>query len=163
MGSVAITDTATVLVISHIQHPVQEHIVRDNDVTGRIEGNSIINSVFENNRLTGQGRKALMQFGYADGLVIRGNTIRASEDAVGIYVWGASRHNPAPSKNIAIERNTLDLPGQPISLNGVKGATVRGNTITGSKARNVVEAKRCESLTVEETAKAAPWYARQYF
>ncbi|MBL9178757.1 MAG: right-handed parallel beta-helix repeat-containing protein [Verrucomicrobiaceae bacterium] len=134
----------------------EELIVRDNDVTGRIEGNSIVNGVFENNRLTGQGRKALMQFGYADGLVIRGNTIRASEDAVGIYVWGASRYNPAPSKNIAIERNTPDLPGQPISLNGVEGATVRGNTITGSKARNVVEAKRCESLTVEETAKAAP-------
>lgn len=134
----------------------EDLVVRDNDVTGRIEGNSIINGVFENNRLSGQGKQALMQFGYANGLVIRGNTIRATEDAVGIYVWGTSRYNPAPSKNITIERNTLDLPGQPISLNGVHGALVRGNTINGSKAKNAVETKRCESVTVEQHAKATP-------
>lgn len=133
----------------------EDLVVRDNDVTGRIEGNSIRNGLFENNRLAGQGRQVLMQFGYANGLVIRGNTIRSTTEAPGIYVWGASRYNPAPSKNITIERNTLDLPGQPISLNGVHGATVRGNQITGSKARNVVEAKRCEALTIEPSPNAA--------
>ena len=75
-----------------------------------------------------------MQFGYADGLVIRGNTIRCTDDTMGIYVWGTSRYNPAPSKRIVIENNTLDLPGQPISLNGVEGGTVKANKITKEAA-----------------------------
>lgn len=126
----------------------EDLIVRDNDVTGRIEGNSIKNGVFENNRLNGRGKRALMQFGYADGLVIRGNTIRCTDDTVGIYVWGTSRYNPAPSKRIVIENNTLDLPGQPISLNGVEGGTVKGNKITSSKAKEMVEVKRATEINV---------------
>lgn len=126
----------------------EDLIVRDNDVTGRIEGNSIKNGVFENNRLNGRGKRALMQFGYADGLVIRGNTIRCTDDTMGIYVWGTSRYNPAPSKRIVIENNTLDLPGQPISLNGVEGGTVKANKITSSKAKEMVEMKRATEINV---------------
>lgn len=126
----------------------EDLIVRDNDVTGRIEGNSIKNGLFENNHLTGIGKHPLMQFGYADGLIIRGNTIRSTDDTVGIYVWGTSRYNPAPSKRIVIENNTLDLPGQPISLNGVEGGTVKANKITGSKAKEMVEVKRATDVQV---------------
>ncbi len=129
----------------------EDLVVRDNEVTGRIEGNGIRNGTFENNRLTGLGTSPLMQFGYADGLVLRGNTIHSKENAVGIYVWGTSRYNPAPSQRIVIEGNTLDLPGQPISLNGVKEVTVRGNHIRNSTAQSPVETKRGEQVTITPT------------
>ena len=125
-------------------------VVRDNEIHGRIEGNSIKNGVFENNVLHGEGTRALMQFGYADGLIIRGNTVHAAGiEGPGIYVWGTSRYNPAPSKNITIENNTLELAGQPILLNGVNGVVVRGNTIIGSKAASIVETKRSESVILD--------------
>lgn len=126
----------------------EELVVRDNDVFGRIEGNSIKNGLFENNRLTGLGKRPLMQFGYADGLVIRGNSIRSTEETTGIYVWGSSRYNPAPSKRVVIENNTLDLPGQPISLNGVTGGTVRANQLTGSQAQQPVKVSRVSGVEV---------------
>lgn len=126
----------------------EDLVVRDNDVVGRIEGNSIKNGLFENNRLTGTGKRPLMQFGYADGLVIRGNTIRSTAETTGIYVWGTSRYNPAPSKRVMIENNTLDLPGQPISLNGVNGGTVRGNKVTGSQAEEPVKVSRVTEVNV---------------
>lgn len=134
----------------------EDLVVRDNDVIGRIEGNSIKNGLFENNRLDGRGTRALMQFGYADGLVLRGNTVRSTEAAVGIYVWGTSRYNTAPSKNITIEANKLDLPGQPISLNGVQGGKVRGNQITNSKAKDSVELKRTEQVVLESAPTGTP-------
>lgn len=128
----------------------EDLVVANNEIHGRIEGNSIINGVFENNRLHGKaGKHALMQFGYADGIVIRGNTIRCAGEATGIYVWGASRYNPAPSKRVVIENNTLDLPGQPISLNGVEGGSVKGNKITGSKAAKPVEMKRSTAVETD--------------
>jgi len=127
----------------------EDLVVRDNDVIGRILGNSIKNGVFENNRLDGRGTLPLMQFGYADGLILRGNTVRSTEAAIGIYVCGTSRYNPAPSRNVTIEANKLNLPGQPILLNGVRGCTVRGNQITNSKAKESVELKRSEQVVVE--------------
>ncbi len=127
-------------------------IVRDNEIDGRIEGNSIRNGVFENNRLNGgSGNRALMQFGYASGLIIRGNTIMAQHsEATGIYVWGASRYNPQPSKQITVENNTLQLRGQPIAFNGVHGAKVSGNAVKGSEAKSVVSKTRCEDIVVDD-------------
>lgn len=129
----------------------EELIVRDNEIYGRIEGNSIRNGLFENNVLHARKSKAaLMQFGFANGLVIRGNTIKADGlEGPGIYVWGASRYNPAVSENVTIENNVLALAGQPIALNGVKQVTVRGNKITGSKAKSPVDAKRAEQVTTD--------------
>lgn len=127
----------------------QDLVVVENEIHGRIEGNSIRNGRFENNTLHGAGTRALMQFGYADGLVIRGNTIHAAgHPGPGIYVWGTSRYNPAPSANIVIERNTLELAGQPIALNGVKNVTVQENRIRGSTAQSPVDAKRVEQATI---------------
>jgi hypothetical protein len=129
-------------------------IVRDNEIDGRIEGNSIRNGLFENNRLTaGDGKRALMQFGYADKLVVRGNTILAAEsEATGVYVWGTSRYNPEPSKQITIENNTIHLKGQPIFLNGVRGGVVRGNVVKGSEAKSVVRLSRSQDVVVEDVA-----------
>ncbi len=130
----------------------EDLVVRDNEVHGRIEGNSIRNGVFENNSLIGSdSKRALMQFGYADGLVLRGNVISASKhEGQGIYVWGTSRYNPAPSKNITIENNRVEISGQPVTLNGVHGAVVRGNVFTGSKTKSAVTMTRCEEVTVEK-------------
>lgn len=127
----------------------EDLIVRDNVVTGRIEGNGIKNGLFENNRLIGHGKRALMQFGYADGLVIRGNHVESNDDTIGIYVWGSTRYRAAPSKNVVIENNSLTLPGQPIALNGVDGVRIVGNKISGSQAATPLDKKR--SANVEFT------------
>jgi hypothetical protein len=127
-------------------------VVRDNEVIGRIEGNGIKDGLFENNRLHAEAvtKTAIMQFGYADGLVIRGNTIEGGDsDATGIYVWGASKYNPAPSRDVLIEKNVLAVKKQPISLNGVTGAQVKESTVRGSTADRVVLASRCEGLEIK--------------
>lgn len=128
-------------------------VVRDNEVIGLIEGNSIKQGVFENNRLTarGPGKRALMQFGYAQGLVIRGNTINGGEaEGPGIYVWGSSKYNPEFAKDVVIEKNVMKVKGQPISLNGVVGAKVRDNEISGSTAAQPVLARRAEKLDIQQ-------------
>lgn len=128
----------------------EDLIVRDNEIHGRIEGNGIINGLFENNTLHAAGTRALMQFGFASGLVIRGNTVKADGIAgPGIYVWGASRYNAAKSENVVIENNVLTLAGQPIMLNGVKQVAVRGNTVSGSTAKSQVESKRAEDVVID--------------
>ncbi len=124
-----------------------ELVVQNNIIDGRIEGNCIKNGLFENNTLNaGESKRALMQFGYANGLTIRGNTIHAAgSEATGIYVWGKSRYNPEPSKNITIENNKIEIKGQPIYLNGVRGYKVLNNAIIGSEAKNEVRLSRTES------------------
>ncbi|MFG0331850.1 MAG: glycosyl hydrolase family 28-related protein [Maioricimonas sp. JB049] len=127
-------------------------VVEDNDVQGRIEGNSIRNGRFANNRVQGGDlSRPLMQFGYADGLVIRGNRITGDNaKATGIYVWGASRYNANPSRNITIEENIFELKGQPVLLYGVDGAKVIGNVIRGSDASSVVVKQRTEKVTIAD-------------
>lgn len=132
-------------------------VIRENEVHGRIEGNSIKRGLIEGNRLMAAeapGKRSLMQFGFADELVIRDNVITAANpEATGIYVWGSSRYNPAPSKKITIEGNSLTLPGQPISLNAVHGAIVRGNTISNSTAPSPIKQTRSQDLTLEESSR----------
>jgi hypothetical protein len=127
-------------------------VVRDNEIFGRIEGNSIKDGLFENNRLHAQGvtKEAMMQFGYAAGLVIRGNTIEGGESvATGIYVWGTSKYNPAPSRDVVIEKNVLAVKKQPISLNGVTGAQIRDNVVKGSDVSEPVLARRSERVEIK--------------
>jgi len=130
----------------------EDLVVRDNEIDGRVEGNSIRNGLFENNRINGgSGKRPLMQFGYANGLIIRGNQISAPQsDAVGIYIWGASRYNPEPSKQVTIEKNELQLRGQPISLNGVHGAVIRDNVVQGTQAKSPVIIKRSERIVTDD-------------
>ena len=126
-------------------------VVRENEIYGRIEGNSIHDGLFENNRLHGADTsRSLMQFGYADGLIIRGNHIVGEQvSATGVYVWGASRYNPSPSKNVVIENNIFDLPGQAVRLNGVHGAQVRNNTLRSSEAKIPIVHQRSEDVVIE--------------
>ena len=51
-------------------------------------------------------------------------------------------------KTILLENNNLDLPGQPISLNGVEGGAAKANKITGSKAKEPVEVKRATEVRI---------------
>lgn len=129
----------------------EQLVVRENEVYGRVEGNSIRNGLFEDNRLHGgDTSRALMQFGYADGLVIRGNHIVSEHvAATGVYVWGASRYNPSPSRGIVIEDNIFQLPGQAVRLNGVHGAQVRNNSLEGSEAKLPIVQQRSEEVIIE--------------
>lgn len=129
--------------------------VRDNEVYGRIEGNSIKEGLFENNRLHARGvtKTALMQFAFAQGLIIRGHTIEGGDsEAAGIYVWGGASYNPELSRDIVIEKNKLTVKGQPIMLNGVVGATIRQNEIYGSTAAQPVLARRAEKVENHQAA-----------
>ncbi|MEW4527396.1 glycosyl hydrolase family 28-related protein [Maioricimonas sp. JC845] len=127
-------------------------VVEDNDVQGRIEGNSIRNGRFENNRLQGGDlSRPLMQFGYADRLVIRGNRIAGTNARTpGIYVWGASRYNATPSRGVVIEGNLFEVKGTPVFFNGVEGARVSGNIVRGSESDRLVTLQRTEDVTVGE-------------
>jgi hypothetical protein len=125
-------------------------VVRENQIEGRIEGNSIKNGLFQSNHLLARTEsRPMMQFGYADGLTIRDNTVIGGDSsAIGIYIWGTSRYNPAPSRDVVIQGNVLEVKGQPILLNGVQGAQVRDNVIKGSTAELVVKEKRTKDIVV---------------
>lgn len=133
-------------------------IIRDNIVHGRIEGNSDTNTIVQGNTVYGaEGAKAvLMQFGYADGLVIRDNIlVSQDEEQGGIYVWGASRYNPEPSKRVVISGNVLRVKTRPISLNGVTGGLVADNLVEGATAAAPVDAKRIEGVEIRQAPMAA--------
>jgi hypothetical protein len=129
-------------------------ILRDNVVDGRIEGNGNSNAIVQGNVVFARdsGKKPVLQFGYAAGLVIKDNVIvSASAEQTGIYVWGSSRYNPEPSRQVLIADNLLRVRGQPISLNGVHGGLVRDNLIEGSQAKNAVDGKRLEGVELRES------------
>jgi hypothetical protein len=126
-------------------------VLADNIVEGRIEGNGNINAIVRGNSVTGaEGGKAhLMQFGYSDGIILKDNFITgATEGQGGIYVWGTSKYNPEPSKQVLIMGNALRIKGQPILLNGVRGGLVRDNLAEGVEPADVVKLQRCENVEV---------------
>jgi hypothetical protein len=121
-------------------------------VDGRIEGNGDSNTVVQGNVVYagGSGNKPVLQFGYADGLVVKDNiVVSTAPDQTGIYVWGSSRYNPEPSKAVLIADNILRVRGQPISLNGVRGGLVRDNLIEGSEKEKTVDTKRTEEVEIQ--------------
>lgn len=125
-------------------------LIRDNVVTGRIEGNSDKNAVVSGNVVRGEAKatRALMQFGYADGLLIRDNIIRAAEESsqVGIYVWGKSKYNANPSRDVAVSGNLITAGDTGISLNGVDGATLGSNRISVPDGKQPVAVSRTENV-----------------
>jgi hypothetical protein len=128
-------------------------VIRDNAVTGRIEGNGNTNLVVAGNIVRGKpdSTRALMQFGYSDGLIVRDNIVRAAADTaqVGLYVWGTSKYNPDPSRNIAVSGNLITAGADGISLNGVHGATVGGNRVEVPDGKKPVTVSRAEQAAVE--------------
>lgn len=126
-------------------------VLSDNIVDGRIEGNGNTNAIVRGNTVTGiaGGKGTLMQFGYADGIIVKDNILTsAAEEQGGLYVWGSSRYNPEPSKQAIITGNLFRIHGQPILLNGVKGGLVRDNVAEGAEPAAIVKLQRCEGVEV---------------
>jgi hypothetical protein len=125
-------------------------VIRGNLVAGRIEGNYDCNTIVQGNvvRAVG-GSRPLIQFGFADGLVIRDNALIGGDlKQIGIYVWGTSHYDPQPSRHVSILDNVIRTSGPPISLNGVQGGLVRDNVVESVEGRPEVLANRCEKVTV---------------
>jgi hypothetical protein len=127
-------------------------LIRDNVVTGRIEGNGNTNAIVSGNVVRGEvgATRALMQFGYATGLVVRDNIVRAPAESsqLGLYIWGKSKYDPNPSRDVAVSGNLITAGDTGISFNGVDGVTIGANRInipdgkkpvTFSRAENVVD------------------------
>jgi len=128
-------------------------LIRDNTVAGRIEGNGNTNIVVSGNIVRGKAdsTRPLMQFGYADGLIVRDNIVRAASDVeqVGLYVWGKSKYNANPSRNVAVSGNLITAGDDGISLNGVSGATIGANRIDVPAGKKQVTVSRAEQAIVE--------------
>jgi polygalacturonase len=129
-------------------------LLRDNVVTGRIEGNGNTNCIVAGNIVRGNpgATRALMQFGYADGLIVRDNIVRAAPESTqaGLYVWGKSRYNANPSRDVAVSGNLISAGDTGISLNGVDGATLGANRITVPNGKQPVALSRTENVIVEQ-------------
>jgi len=121
-------------------------IIRGNTVTGRIVGNGNTNMIVRDNIVNAvAGSSAIMQFGYAKGLIIRSNIVRGTDDnPTGLYVWGNSRYNDQPGENVTISDNQITASETAISLNGTVNVRVHGNTLQAPKP---LMAKRTEGLT----------------
>lgn len=129
-------------------------LLRDNVVTGRIEGNGNTNLIATGNVVRGKANstKALMQFGYADGLIVRDNILRAAPEApqTGLYVWGKSKYNANPSRDVSISGNLITAGNDGIALNGVDGAEVGANRISVPEGKQSVAVSRAERVSVAE-------------
>jgi len=127
-------------------------LIRDNLVTGRIEGNGNSNMIVMGNVVRGKSEstKALMQFGYADGLIVRDNVVRAAHDAAqtGVYIWGKSKYNPNPSRDVSVSGNLITAGGPGVSLNGIEGADVGDNRISVPHGVQLVAVSRAEKVVV---------------
>jgi hypothetical protein len=128
-------------------------LIRDNVVTGRIEGNGNTNCIVAGNLVRGVGHsnRAVMQLGYAENLIVRDNILQGAEGAAqtGLYVWGNSKYNPNPSRNVTISGNLITVGGEAgISLNGIDGATVGENRIHVADDAKAVTVRRGENVNV---------------
>ena len=129
-------------------------LIRDNVVSGRVVGNGNTNCIVSGNIVRGNpnATQALMQFGYADGLIVRDNILRTAPDSTqaGLYIWGKSRYNANPGRDITVASNLITCGTIGISLNGVDGATIGVNRIQVPDAKKAVVVKRGENVIVEQ-------------
>jgi hypothetical protein len=130
-------------------------IIRGNTIRGRLVGNGNTNLIVQDNLVRGTGKgSAVVQFGYAKGLIFRGNIIEGAEgDPIGMYVWGNSRYNDQPGENVIIANNQITATETAISLNGTKNVQIHGNTL---RAQRRLLAKRTEELTTDFTEENGP-------
>ncbi len=116
-------------------------IIRDNVITGRLVGNGNSNAIVAGNVIRGRKREgSIVQFGYANGMILKDNIIIGGHDeAGGIYVWGTSRYNPEPSRDVVISGNIVRVGGRGVFLNGVDHGRVTGNVFSADdKKKNIV-------------------------
>ena len=132
-------------------------ILRDNVVTGRIVGNGNRRAIVQGNVVRGGTAKGyLIQLGYAEDLIVRDNVVTAEAPGQGgIYVWGASKYNPEPSREASITGNVIRSNMEGVLLSGVEGATVSDNRILVSQNGLRVVAKRAENV-ITDGRPAAP-------
>jgi hypothetical protein len=135
-------------------------LVANNVIEGVFEGNVTRNDVFQGNIVRGRPTKKprpLVQLGFADGLVIKGNILVGGDPAApGIYVWGTSRWNSEPSRDVLIADNLVRVPGEGISLNGVVNARVAGNMISSKDRAKQLVHKRTEGLVTDAGVENRP-------
>src|SRR5262249_44713534 len=89
---------------------VEGLLIENNAIMGRLEGNGNTNARVQGNliRSVPGGKAAIVQLGFADGLVLRDNTIVVEgANRTGIYVWGKSSYNPEPSREVVIIGNVV--------------------------------------------------------
>lgn len=131
-------------------------LIRDNIVTGRIEGNGNKNFVVTGNIVRGNpdAKRALMQLGFADGLIVRDNILRCDETStqVGLLLWGKTRYNANPGRDIAISGNIITATDSAISLNGVDGVTIGSNRLHVPEGKKTITQTRAENVVVETGA-----------
>ncbi|QDV45319.1 Poly(beta-D-mannuronate) C5 epimerase 1 [Stieleria neptunia] len=130
-------------------------LICDNVVTGRIEGNGNTNSIVARNIVRGkpESTRALMQFGYANGLLVRDNILRMTPDSAqaGLYIWGKSRYNAHPSRDVSVSGNLISAGNTGVRLNGVDGATIGPNRISVPDGKKTVVISRGENVIVEDS------------
>jgi len=133
-------------------------LVENNVIEGRLEGNGNTNARVQGNLIRSvPGAKAsIVQLGFADGLVLRDNMIVVEgEDRTGIYVWGKSKYNPEPSREVVITGNVIRPAAKDgtiargIELNGVIGATVKDNRIRGCEPEKRFKMSRSEDIVTD--------------
>ncbi len=125
-------------------------VIRGNVIDGRLEGNYVKNAVVADNLVRGPNRKtAILQFGFAGGLLIRDNLILGTgKESTGIYVWGTSRYDPTPSRKVVIRGNVIREVGRPIVLNGVQDGWIGGNFFAGEKHSSQVVLQRTSGVEI---------------
>lgn len=132
-------------------------IIRDNVIDGRLEGNGNKDAVVQGNIIRGFAKqtKSVAQFGYCDGLIFRDNVISSgNEKANGVYVWGASRYNPNPSRHVLIADNLFRVHGTPVVLNGAENGLVRDN-LNQLPIEKSVKISRAEGIEIRESKAVA--------
>ncbi len=125
-------------------------VIRGNVIDGRLEGNYVKNAVVAGNTVRGPNRKAtVLQFGFAGGLLIRDNLILGTgKESAGIYVWGTSRYDPTPSREVVIRGNVIRGVQRPIVLNGVQGGWIGDNFFAGGELSAEVVLQRTQDVHV---------------
>ena len=135
-------------------------VIADNAVEGRLVGNGNRNLRVQGNLVRGAagGAGAVVQFGYTDGLVMRDNTVLAAAGQTGIYLWGASKYDPNPSRDVLVGGNLI-RPAEKggivelgVHLNGVEGAVVRDNRVAGCPPEARLKVSRATDVTQDQPA-----------
>ncbi len=126
-------------------------IIRDNTISGRLVGNGNSNAIVSGNLVRGpDAAAAVIQLGFTDGLVLKDNVVLSpNPEATGIYVWGSSRYDPNPSRDVLIADNLVRVTGRGVFLNGVDGGTIAHNRIATADASQRVVLQRCEDVNVQ--------------